>query len=150
MSQIYFIEVEGFVKIGVSKNVIKRFRQISGASPFEPKLLGVMDGGHAKEAELHERFSRDRIRNEWFRLGGEIREFVQENCNIIIVPKPFIEPQRETPEPNWKSVLPSSPNDPYYCLQFYVRDSAREKMRAQIDARLRRIAELELNQEAIK
>jgi len=128
-SVIYFIEIEGFVKIGTSRDAIRRLRQISGSSPFEPKLLGVMSGHEGDELELHKKFARDHAKNEWFRLSGEIREFIESNCRILIVPK-------ISSEPRWKVGVTVGDNDPYYCLQFYTKESAREKMRKEINNRL--------------
>jgi hypothetical protein len=137
---VYFIEIDGYVKIGFSQNVIKRFRQINMVTPYEPKLLGVMDGGRDKEMELHKKFSRLHVRNEWFLLAGEIREFIEQNCRILVVPKAMPEKERRTLRAVTEEPVE---RDPYYSLQFYLRDSDRERARAEINERLRRIRKLE-------
>lgn len=102
---VYAIECEGMVKIGFSVCPYHRFTTIQTFSPFECRLVGIMAGDFRREAELHRRFSSQRVRGEWFRHDGEVAEFVAS------MEKP--DPQRLEAEPTeaQKVVTRISPND---------------------------------------
>lgn len=80
---VYFIQTEGFIKIGYAINVRRRFRQLAMSVPFDLELLAVIacpDVREAKETErtLHRRFKAQRVRGEWFRLIPPLTEFIDE------------------------------------------------------------------------
>lgn len=77
---VYFIEDEGNdqVKIGITNNVRKRIETLQCGHGAPLKLLGTLSGGRRIERQLHVRFNKYRIRNEWFRLSDEIREFIKD------------------------------------------------------------------------
>ncbi len=75
---IYFVQasVGGPVKIGTAGNVKSRVADIQSCCPFPLRLLLVIDGGYAKENELHLRFASARLHGEWFRPVPELVEFI--------------------------------------------------------------------------
>ena len=79
LGEVYFIEAVGAdrVKIGVSSDVGKRFRQLAASFPGPLRLLGKAAGGRAREASLHRRLANFHIGGEWFHLTCGIRSVVQ-------------------------------------------------------------------------
>lgn len=79
---IYFITDMINIKIGYTKNdVYKRLQQLQTGCSNKLYLLGWINGDKVKEKELHNVFSRDRIRynGEWFRPSIEILDYINEN-----------------------------------------------------------------------
>lgn len=71
----------GAVKIGVTRNVRRRFQQLQTASPDQLYLHGHIRGGREKEREIHQRYARARTAGEWFRdphhkIAGEFTVYV--------------------------------------------------------------------------
>lgn len=78
---VYFIEAVGLgrVKIGHSSDPERRMASLATGSAVPLRLLARMQGGRDLEAALHERFAGLRVagvREEWFTLGGDLREFI--------------------------------------------------------------------------
>ena len=75
---IYFIQEAGLgaIKIGYAKDISQRLSTIQVCCPSKIDLLGVIEGNHSEEEELHFLFKKDRIRGEWFNIG--ILKAVQE------------------------------------------------------------------------
>ncbi len=75
---VYFMQDTGtgHIKIGFSKNVMKRLESIQGANASEIVLLSAIPGSVKKEAALHEFFSGSRIRGEWFEESDELCELI--------------------------------------------------------------------------
>lgn len=77
---VYFFRHIGLspVKIGYSINEspINRFEQFKTYAPFGAELLGFIKTERAKEleTELHRKYSRDRIKGEWFEISKEEAE----------------------------------------------------------------------------
>ena len=59
------------VKIGISKHIEKRIRQLQTGSPQELKLMGQIKSKNDRdlEAELHKKYSANRLHGEWFLLS---------------------------------------------------------------------------------
>lgn len=76
---IYFIKEEhsGLVKIGRSKDPWGRLSKIQSDSPGALTPLCFEPGDATYEAELHQRFSADRVRGEWFRFSAAVAEHVE-------------------------------------------------------------------------
>lgn len=77
---VYFAERESdkMIKIGYSANVWVRMKYIGYVYRASFKLLGVIEGGHKKELELHRQFRAFRPgRHEMFYPAIEIREFIE-------------------------------------------------------------------------
>lgn len=79
---IYFIQVgdDGPIKIGFSFRADFRYDYLQTASPFPLALLGTMEGGLPEERALHQKFSKYRIRGEWFESDTVIIDFIKNNC----------------------------------------------------------------------
>lgn len=82
---IYFVRCQKAVKIGYTKNVVKRFGELQSANHTELELLTAIPGTLGTEALFHEVLKDSRIRGEWFHLGkgSQIRKIVfLLNCGI--------------------------------------------------------------------
>lgn len=77
----YFVQGPPFspVKIGRATDVAQRVSSLQTATPHELRILRILEGD--REAEMHERFSDDRIRGEWFRWSPAIESFVSEGLS---------------------------------------------------------------------
>lgn len=78
---LYFLACEGFIKVGVSVSVDRRFYSIQSANPFEVLPLGFIHTAKMGEAIGLEdafkiRFSALNHRGEWFVDAPEIREHI--------------------------------------------------------------------------
>ena len=80
-SIVYFIqgETSKFIKIGHAGNAKNRLKGFQTGSSEELALLRSIPGGKALETELHQRFAHLRIRkrNEWFRPGKELLDYIE-------------------------------------------------------------------------
>lgn len=76
---VYFIEAIGvpLVKIGVTRDLTKRFRMMQSCSPL-PLVVAAVDqsGDLITEVELHHRFRDQRCRGEWFSISPELRSVI--------------------------------------------------------------------------
>jgi hypothetical protein len=84
--QTYFVQGPPLspVKIGRAADVGARLSALQVGTPHELRVLLVLDGD--REAELHERFARHRIRGEWFAWCQEIRGFIDDNRLAVLAP----------------------------------------------------------------
>lgn len=77
---VYFFRHVGLspIKIGYSENEspYKRFEQFKTYAPFGAELIGFIRTTRAKEleTELHNKYSRDRIKGEWFEITKDESE----------------------------------------------------------------------------
>lgn len=81
---VYFVECQGFVKIGISVSVGRRYSSIRNANPFPVKALGfipidTIDAARRREVELHEQFKEFHHRGEWFVDAPALRDFIAAN-----------------------------------------------------------------------
>ena len=80
---VYFIQSfgQGLIKIGSSDDPRNRLSVLQCGSPVALHLVGVIDGGEARERELHRRFAEERRHGEWFEASKRLVEFIREsNC----------------------------------------------------------------------
>lgn len=79
---VYFIKESamGSIKIGKSYDVRKRLKAIQACLPQTIEILGVIDGGIAKERQLQKQFIHLKIHGEWFMPGKELLDFINENA----------------------------------------------------------------------
>lgn len=75
-SHIYFIYSGGLVKIGFSTNWRKRVESVCQGCPEHAEMIMVMTGDRQMEAGYHALFGEYRVRGEWFRCEGKMREFL--------------------------------------------------------------------------
>jgi hypothetical protein len=80
--RVYFVEAVGLsaVKIGAAANIRRRIGQLQIGCPAELRILFHEEGGKVREQELHRTFGAQRIRGDWFRLEGQVAEYVSRNC----------------------------------------------------------------------
>jgi excisionase family DNA binding protein len=79
---VYFVRgrATGLVKIGQTNDVDRRLRALQANSPDALELLGVIRSSEFQEAELHGRFARFRLHNEWFRPTPILLAFIAEHA----------------------------------------------------------------------
>jgi hypothetical protein len=67
-----------YVKIGWSRRIGERLRELEYGLP-EPLIIHTISiGGTVRdERDLHQRFRRLRIKNEWFRSASPLSEFIE-------------------------------------------------------------------------
>ena len=71
------------VKIGVTKNIRQRFQMLNQASSTDLKLLGVIRNILPDyESYVHSLWDNHRVKNEWFELVPELREWIEANSEI--------------------------------------------------------------------
>jgi hypothetical protein len=78
---VYFAESlkTGLVKIGHTTQLESRMRFLS-VDERRINLLGVTDGGRAREKEIHATFDRFQVKHEWFLPSPLMLEYVAVNC----------------------------------------------------------------------
>jgi len=65
---VYAVRQGNYIKIGLSRNVANRLRELQTSSPEPLHLVGTFAGGRRLERLLHQRFADHRVRGEWFSL----------------------------------------------------------------------------------
>jgi hypothetical protein len=79
---VYFVQCEGFVKIGKTVNLRQRLMTHQMSTPFELTLLGFVQCPSYRldetEGQFHRRFLDLHHRGEWFRLEEPISRFIEE------------------------------------------------------------------------
>lgn len=76
---VYFVEGNGFVKIGATNSISTRLHDLQVGCPFELKLVTTLPGGEKVERQLHDMFAKHRKRGEWFEFHQEIKDYIA-NC----------------------------------------------------------------------
>ena len=78
---VYLLKIEGKnqYKIGVTKNLNKRLKQISPKMPFELKIEHKIKHNdiYGMEDELHNKFDDKRIKGEWFKLNDNDVNYIK-------------------------------------------------------------------------
>lgn len=91
-SSVYFIEANGFVKIGSSVDAGRRLRCLQTSNPTSLRLIGVIPGGRSAELLYHKIFSSYKSYGEWFQIYGRLAAFLNETFSGEV----FDVTQRET------------------------------------------------------
>jgi hypothetical protein len=80
-SLVYFAESlkTGLVKIGHTTRLRRRLQSLS-VDERRINLLGVTDGGRAREKEIHDNFDRFLVKHEWFIPSPLLLEYIAVNC----------------------------------------------------------------------
>jgi hypothetical protein len=78
---IYFVECEGFIKIGWARNVVRRFYELETGNPYRlipVAFIAVPDASQLAKTERawHVRFAVLRERGEWFRAAPILRDAI--------------------------------------------------------------------------
>lgn len=92
-SVVYFVEREGFIKIGTTSQLEKRLKALSKGSCFPEgmtvgpvQLLAAIPGDARNERHFHDTFYSHRIQGtEWFYGAPEIRKFIGRLKNRVAV-----------------------------------------------------------------
>ena len=74
--KVYFLRCEQFVKIGSGRDLQRRVSAHQISVPFKLELLAVLDGDIDLEKVLHRRFLHHWERGEWFRLEGDLADYI--------------------------------------------------------------------------
>ncbi|WP_152621382.1 GIY-YIG nuclease family protein [Bradyrhizobium japonicum] len=78
---VYVVGFLSFIKIGKSLDVTARLGGIYQSLPLMIKVHHIFEGkGRPLERQLHERFSKNRTRGEWFKNEGEVAAWVEGGC----------------------------------------------------------------------
>lgn len=87
-SQVYVYMIynpsSDVVKIGSSKNVLKRLKALQTSSAFELKILHVFLGWGGLEKKLHSLLSDFRLKGEWFEDKPELYEIISNEVGMRI------------------------------------------------------------------
>jgi len=80
---VYLLKGGGYYKIGLSKCVYRRWREISPKLPFEVEIVCriATEDMHGLETSLHERFASKRANGEWFELDEADVEYIRGLAN---------------------------------------------------------------------
>ena len=73
MSFVYFIECDGYIKVGLAKDVVSRISLLQVGCPHTMRLLGFIPGTRETERDLHKRLAEFHHRGEWFTGEGAFR-----------------------------------------------------------------------------
>jgi hypothetical protein len=79
---IYFLRAQTInrIKIGQTRNLQKRLRDLANMNGDDTELLGVISDQCATESQLHQMFARDRAQGEWFYPSNELLTFIKKNA----------------------------------------------------------------------
>jgi hypothetical protein len=85
---VYFIQRvdSGLIKIGITGNVRRRFKQLQGHGFGNLIVLGFCPGKTGYERKLHREFAEFRKTGEWFVPSTAILEFIQTHTEPMIDP----------------------------------------------------------------
>jgi hypothetical protein len=93
-NHLYFMESEFGIKIGVSKNVNNRLKQIKVYAP-SAKIIKIINYAGKFESNIHKKFESVNIKNnpiigiEWFLKSDDLMSFIEELQNINDMHKYF-------------------------------------------------------------
>lgn len=73
VGKVYFIECAGRIKIGYSRDVTHRIRELSTAAAHDLILLHTIPGNVEFERAIHRRLKTHRVRGEWFHDSPDLR-----------------------------------------------------------------------------
>lgn len=76
-TQVYFLYCAGFVKIGMSKRIVKRMAAIQLVMPLRAQTVFLVRGGRLTEEYFHYVFREYHVGGEWFELGPRIRDLIE-------------------------------------------------------------------------
>ena len=74
--RVYFLYCAGFIKIGVTKGLIRRLKEIQVGTPFPAQAVLLLRGGKLTEEYMHHLFREYHHHGEWFTLGTKLRELI--------------------------------------------------------------------------
>lgn len=82
---VYFLRAGDFVKIGkATGSPTNRLSQLRTGCPFPIEVVATIDGGYAKERELHERFRHIRAHGEWFHATADLCAYIESLSKEVV------------------------------------------------------------------
>lgn len=77
--------LQTFYKIGIANDVESRLAQLQTGSPLELSIEECysFDNSEIVEKAIHQAWKKQRVRGEWFELGGDGVEKFQEICSLL-------------------------------------------------------------------
>lgn len=115
---IYVIldKLTGFVKIGFSDSPWKRLAQVRVSCAGDLVMRAVTPGDMAAERALHSRFRQHHHRGEWFRVEGELDEWLRSFATPV-APKRRLYARTETLTPLDAWMLESGTSNSELCAR---------------------------------
>lgn len=92
---IYFLRcncANGFIKIGIARDLSQRIDKLKAASPYELEVIRVLPGGRPEERAIHERFAHCRHRGEWFKPEADLIAYISSEQHRCLGLQPPAEP----------------------------------------------------------
>jgi hypothetical protein len=83
LTKIYVIRCGDFIKIGHALTPERRLREMRIGCPYPMEMLHVVDGRIALEKELHRAFRLHRLRREWFKIEGRVKEWIEAGFPVV-------------------------------------------------------------------
>lgn len=78
---IYFVQAGGGpIKIGTSRNPLRRLVKMQADNHEPLTLLAVLHGDEAREREIQKQFWSTQVRGEWFSPGTELLAFIRDHA----------------------------------------------------------------------
>ena len=84
-SRVYFMESQGLIKIGFTRDLARRHWELSNSLPHPVELLHDMPGSFDLETDLHRQFAHLRVRGEWFRKEPDLIEHIERLRNTVSI-----------------------------------------------------------------
>ncbi|WAH36973.1 GIY-YIG nuclease family protein [Alicyclobacillus dauci] len=86
---IYFIQQAetGYIKIGYTKNIERRLKQLQADSPSELVVLATFDATQSHELRIHKNFGHCRVNGEWYNDCPEIRALMKSEYALLLMGK---------------------------------------------------------------
>ncbi|MES2602127.1 MAG: GIY-YIG nuclease family protein [Pseudomonadota bacterium] len=130
--KVYFLEGGGRIKIGHSRDVAARVRNIATSSPIKLGLLGSVDGSHKVEKAVHRMLAEHRVKGEWFVDCPQVRavlDLMREHGSGVIPLEPPKPPPQEETRKRYEHVAKESVFRPAWlrievCAERYIGFSA--------------------------
>lgn len=79
---VYVISSGKYVKIGWSRNVRSRLFGLQASNPETIFVHAIIPATEEAEIELHQRFSKQRRRYEWFNREGSLQSWIDDGCPL--------------------------------------------------------------------
>jgi Meiotically Up-regulated Gene 113 (MUG113) protein/helix-turn-helix protein len=91
---VYFIQDgHGHIKIGYSRDPMRRLRALQAGRSDEIRLLRVVNGDQSVERCFHRHFVAHRIRGEWFTFHADMLTVVAPEEQVLVEGQPMTETQ---------------------------------------------------------
>ena len=82
MQSLYLIKCQDFYKIGITNDIEDRLAQLSTGNPFDLEIIVAFEFENASfiEKSLHQKFSEQKVKNEWFSLSEKDIQEIKDYC----------------------------------------------------------------------